>query len=812
MGGGETLNLSPNFEARFSRIDITPTGNASTTPEGTRRSPSKKYPIHIYPPPNTTPSKSPFLSTAKRAESRTKSGGKPSISATPETTVASRVSSTTSSSSANEKRTISNPVNNNPPTTRSFSFMRETSSSINKQVDQVIGINNENIVRPQVRHYSGGSRQLRGNTRQSKLPPITKSRRIASSHITRAVPSDITNYRIEYGKMPHSESHPHSLQKLESPSSGAPTLSTGKRRNRLPVSFSSNSISSQKLSSPEVDQPSNVKSMNSNSGHNVQDSNVYNRLYNNSYKRKVSTPRQDTPKILHRSTSTKSLIALSKIQTLTELYSVIYQVDPSLFEDDTEDDNEYTVCNPLKPEHIVKDDSNNSLSIYERGEVLRRKDIYYLAEKPNTQGQLSERSINIKNYGENFGFDDKQGNYVIIPNDHINYRYEILKVLGNGSFGNVVKCADHMYKTRSKNKGKAVAIKIIKNDLNWSLQAVYEIKMLKSLNESQQNKGSNILKYFGHFHFRGHMCIVSEILSLNLFSLLEISSYKGFSINILKDFSKQILTGLEVIHSMNIIHCDIKPENIMIKLPTSPSMDTLSIKIIDFGSSCFKNEISYSYIQSRYYRAPEVVLGARYEEKIDIWSFGCVLAELYTGSPLLPGHNELEQIGLMLELFGSPPSSLIQNFRKNIMSSIEKSKQKISQVDPVTGGQFGGLGGPHYNGPKIDERSIKKTLLFSLFDLEGKIDLQFLNLRLQAQQQHINGLDISFGSANSSTKRNVKLNSKILEVLLKVGISNENRRDTTNFIKFLNGIFQWDPTVRLSAKELLNSSFLTNTD
>lgn len=679
----------------------------------------------------------------------------------------------------------------------------------------MIGINNENIVRPQVRHYSGGSRQLRGSTRQSKqpLPPITKSRRIASSHITRAVPSDITNYRIEYGKMPHSELHPHSLQQLESPSSGAPTLSTGKRKNRLPVLFSLNSISSQKLSQPDEDRPLNVKNLTLNLGHGQsQTLNVYNRLYNNSYKRKVSTPRQDTPKILHRSKSTKSLIALSKIQTLTELYSIIYQEDPSLFEDDTEDDDEFAVCSPLLPESIVNDDPSSSLSIYERGEVLRRKDIYYLAGKSNAQGQLSGRSINIKNYGENFGFDDKQGNYVIIQNDHINYRYEILKVLGNGSFGNVVKCADHMYKSRSKNKGKAVAIKIIKNDLNWSLQAVYEIKMLKSLNESQQNEGTNILKYFGHFHFRGHMCIVSEILSLNLFSLLEISSYKGFLINILKDFSKQILTGLDVIHSMNIIHCDIKPENIMIKLPKSPGMDTLSIKIIDFGSSCFRNEISYSYIQSRYYRAPEVVLGARYEEKIDIWSFGCVLAELYTGAPLLPGHNELEQIGLMLELFGSPPSTLIQSFRKNIMNSIERSKQKISQIDPVTGGQLGGLGVPHYNGPKIDERSIKKTLLFSLFDLEGKIDLQFLNLRLQAQQQHLNGFDVSSSAANSSAKKNVKLNSKILEVLLKVGISNENKRDTTDFIKFLNSIFQWDPKVRLSAKELLNSSFLTNTD
>lgn len=140
MSGGETLNLSPNFEARFSQIDITPTTGTKTlaAPTKSKRSPTKKYPVHIYPPSNTTPSKSPFLSTAKRAESRSKSGTKTSSEPQEPSLPPSRVSST----SSHDKRNVLNPASSSQPAPKSFSFMRETSFSINKQVDQVIGINN----------------------------------------------------------------------------------------------------------------------------------------------------------------------------------------------------------------------------------------------------------------------------------------------------------------------------------------------------------------------------------------------------------------------------------------------------------------------------------------------------------------------------------------------------------------------------------------------------------------------------------------------------------------------------------------------
>lgn len=89
-----------------------------------------------------------------------------------------------------------------------------------------------------------------------------------------------------------------------------------------------------------------------------------------------------------------------------------------------------------------------------------------------------------------------------------------------------------------------------------------------------------------------------------------------------------------------------------------------NLKIVDFGSGCFRDEQIYTYVQSRFYRSPEVILRVKYSEKVDIWSLGCILAELYTGEPLFPGNNEQEQLELIMELCGMPPETMIDKSRK----------------------------------------------------------------------------------------------------------------------------------------------------
>ena len=81
--------------------------------------------------------------------------------------------------------------------------------------------------------------------------------------------------------------------------------------------------------------------------------------------------------------------------------------------------------------------------------------------------------------------------------------------------------------------------------------------------------------------------------------------------------------------------------------------------MIDFGSSCFESEKLYTYIQSRFYRSPEIILGLGYSTQIDMWSFGCLLCELYLGYPIFAGDSEYDQLLAMMEVLGPPARELI---------------------------------------------------------------------------------------------------------------------------------------------------------
>lgn len=150
-----------------------------------------------------------------------------------------------------------------------------------------------------------------------------------------------------------------------------------------------------------------------------------------------------------------------------------------------------------------------------------------------------------------------------------------------------------------------------------------------------------------------------ELLHTNLYDFLKLHKFKGFSLEFIHRIAIQVLQALLLLHHRQIIHCDLKPENIMLRQENKSG-----VKVIDMGSSCTTHKTIYTYIQSRYYRAPEIILGVDYSTPIDMWSFGCILAELYSGMPLFPGESELQQVGLMVELLGVPPPSLLERARR----------------------------------------------------------------------------------------------------------------------------------------------------
>jgi dual specificity tyrosine-phosphorylation-regulated kinase 2/3/4 len=148
---------------------------------------------------------------------------------------------------------------------------------------------------------------------------------------------------------------------------------------------------------------------------------------------------------------------------------------------------------------------------------------------------------------------------------------------------------------------------------------------------------------------------VFELLDMNLYELIKCQNFKGLDLAVVKKLAIQLLYSLMFLQKYNIIHCDLKPENILLT-----QEGKTGIKLIDFGSSCFHDQKLYTYIQSRFYRAPEIILGLDYGIEIDMWSFGCVLVELYSGIPIFPGENERDQLYYMIEYFGMPERELLE--------------------------------------------------------------------------------------------------------------------------------------------------------
>ena len=231
------------------------------------------------------------------------------------------------------------------------------------------------------------------------------------------------------------------------------------------------------------------------------------------------------------------------------------------------------------------------------------------------------------------------------------YRYLVHDMLGQGTFGQVFKCSTQ------EDGGGMVAVKVIKNQAAYYHQARVEIGVLQFLNtRADPNDNYHIVRLKDFFLHKSHLCLVFELLNLNLFELVRHNKFRGLSLSLVRVFLTQVIKALVVLNNSNIIHCDIKPENILLTDATSGE-----VKLIDFGSACFANRTVYSYIQSRFYRSPEVILGHPYTVAVDMWSLGCVAAELFLGLPLFPAACELDLLGRIGETIGPLPDHLMMN-------------------------------------------------------------------------------------------------------------------------------------------------------
>jgi dual specificity protein kinase YAK1 len=286
----------------------------------------------------------------------------------------------------------------------------------------------------------------------------------------------------------------------------------------------------------------------------------------------------------------------------------------------------------------------------------------------NPRRVLTKPSKGVKNDG----YDNEDSDYILYVNDilgseesgHKN-RYLILDVLGQGTFGQVVKCQN--LKTQ-----EVVAVKVIKNRTAYFNQSMMEVSVLDLLNKQMdKNDDHHLLRLKDTFIHRQHLCLVFELLSVNLYELIKQNQFRGLSTTLVRVFAQQLINGLALLGKAKLIHCDLKPENILLKkwVQSTPlmgicliyhSLESPIIKIIDFGSACDERQTVYTYIQSRFYRSPEVLLGLPYSAAIDMWSLGCIVVELFLGLPLFPGSSEYNQVSRITEMLGLAPHWMLE--------------------------------------------------------------------------------------------------------------------------------------------------------
>ncbi|KAL7514971.1 hypothetical protein ACHAXN_012384 [Cyclotella atomus] len=253
---------------------------------------------------------------------------------------------------------------------------------------------------------------------------------------------------------------------------------------------------------------------------------------------------------------------------------------------------------------------------------------------------------------------------VLKPGTVFANNYLVQGELGSAAFSTAYRCIDLSSDEDEDGYQDEVCLKVIKNTKDYFDQSIDEIKILRLLKDTGKVQENNIVEMKSFFYHREHLVIVTELLRQNMYefgkSIIESRGPAYFTRDRLSHITRQCLIALKFVHELGLMHCDIKPENILLR-----SYSRALVKVIDFGSSSFVSDRQSSYIQSRSYRAPEVILGLPYDGGIDMWSLGCVVAEMYTGEVTFQNDSEVSMLSRIEAICGPFPKHMIAKGRNS---------------------------------------------------------------------------------------------------------------------------------------------------
>lgn len=248
----------------------------------------------------------------------------------------------------------------------------------------------------------------------------------------------------------------------------------------------------------------------------------------------------------------------------------------------------------------------------------------------------------------------------------VDQRYSLVDVVGRGAYGVVCAAKDEL----AEDGNEMVAIKKIHNAFEhavYTKRTLREIRLLRLLQHENVIGIKTILPPLHRDGFRD-LYVISELMETDLSSIIK--SPQELSDDHVQFFIYQVLRGLKYLHTSNVVHRDMKPRNLLVN-------SNCDLKICDFGLARIDSPELQSrvaamtdYVATRWYRAPEVIMGWRsYTRALDMWSVGCILAELIGRRPIFPGSDSQNQLTLICEYLGKPAPELIDRIRNEVIRS-----------------------------------------------------------------------------------------------------------------------------------------------
>jgi len=243
-------------------------------------------------------------------------------------------------------------------------------------------------------------------------------------------------------------------------------------------------------------------------------------------------------------------------------------------------------------------------------------------------------------------------------------KYKLNNVIGEGAFGKVISTYDI-------NKEKEYAMKIVKNVKKYRESTKYEIYILKTiLNSEIENKYCvELIDFFVYF---GHACLVFKKYGMSVYDFMSQNSFYPFPREHAKVISYQLCSGIKFLQNHKILHIDLKPENMVFvnheyeiineseSRPDEKILKNCDIKIIDFGNAIFESDHHSKIICTRHYRPPEVILELDWDKKVDVWSAGCIIFEVYTGITMFKAHSNTEHLAMIEVILARFPRSFLK--------------------------------------------------------------------------------------------------------------------------------------------------------